>query len=166
VSYHDSDSGRAKRLYHDLSSNGMAQVPALISTHQNYLFCSDNQQITPRENQQITPQESGGSAVWAKIGLQNAAEQEDTCIWTVHTAPHLNASFWPFVLLTLIWWIWDVRNDKIFRNEPSTSRRVLTLVYDDLVIRQKHLRTNLETSNLRQWCVFLLSCNSFLDSMF
>jgi hypothetical protein len=84
---------------------------------------------------------------WTEI--HNAAEPEDTDIWTVHTPTHLDASLWPFVLLTLLWRIWDVRNGEIFRSKPSSTRCVLTLACDDLVIWQKRLRTDLDVSHLR-----------------
>jgi hypothetical protein len=54
------------------------------------------------------------SEVWRKTGLEGAASTTDEDIWNYATPPNLDAQLWPFVLLTILWRLWDARNGEIF----------------------------------------------------
>jgi hypothetical protein len=80
--------------------------------------------------------------LWFKIGLPNTASLFDDEIWNPSTPPSLDASIWPFVLLTKLWQLWDARNGEIFRNELYSRCTVISRVCDDLVVWRKRLKAN------------------------
>jgi hypothetical protein len=38
----------------------------------------------------------------------------DVEVWNANVPPGLDAAMWPFILLTILWRLWDDRNGKIF----------------------------------------------------
>ena len=96
---------------------------------------------------------------------ESTALLSDTEVWSANVPSHLDTNLWPFVLLTILWRIWDARNGETFRNEPSTSRRILSKVCDDLVIWRKRLKLDSDVINSRDWHIYLLSCNSTKNSI-
>jgi hypothetical protein len=103
---------------------------------------------------------TSSAELWQTLQLSNVAELADANVWTGCPLPHLDAKLWPFVFLTILWRIWDARNAEVFRSEPSSSRRVITRVCDDLVIWQKRLKVDRDVSKLRHWRLYLSSCIS------
>ena len=101
--------------------------------------------------------------LWWKIGLLNTASLSDNEIWNSNVPPGLDASIWPFVLLTILWRLWDARNGEIFRNELSSSRAVISRVCDDLVVWRKRLKVD-HVNSLNDWSNYLLSCNATAHS--
>ena len=83
---------------------------------------------------------SSSMELWNRIRLHNVTTlMDDTDIWTTNIPAHLDMSLRSFVLLTILWRIWDTRNREVFRDEPSCSQRIISKVCDDLVIWQKRL---------------------------
>ena len=37
-------------------------------------------------------------------------------IWNTNTPLGLDAKLWPFVLLTILWWLWDAKNGEVFQS--------------------------------------------------
>ncbi|CAD6247378.1 unnamed protein product [Miscanthus lutarioriparius] len=64
---------------------------------------------------------SASADLWGEIGLSNTASLSDAEIWNSNVPPGLDASIWPFILLTILWRLWDARNGEIFRNKPLAA---------------------------------------------
>jgi hypothetical protein len=102
---------------------------------------------------------AASASVWHKIGFSSVSSLTDEEIWNFAPPSGLDAKLWPFVLLTLLWRLWDARNSEVFRGENVDSRLVITRVCDDFVIWRKRLRDEF-VNNLNGWRSFFLSCNS------
>lgn len=74
------------------------------------------------------------AGVWRKIGLEDASSTTEEDLWSYATPANLEALLWPFVLLTILWRLWDARNGEIFRGETASSTVVIRKVCDDFVI--------------------------------
>jgi hypothetical protein len=97
--------------------------------------------------------------LWSVTALSHVAVLSDDDIWDAIIPQGLDASVWHFVLLTILWRLWDSRNGEVFRNDVSHHRAVLSRVCDDLVTWRKRLAPELVNS-LDGWRIFLLNCNS------
>jgi hypothetical protein len=103
---------------------------------------------------------SGANAVWSKLSLEHVASLDDADIWNAQVPPGLASILWPFVLLTLLWRLWESRNGAIFPNEHPSPRTIVTRVCDDLLTRRKRLKAD-QATKLDAWrCCYLLSCNA------
>ena len=91
------------------------------------------------------------------IGSVSSLTDED--VWNFATPPGLDAKLWPFVLLTILWRLWDAKNGEIFRGEYADSRLIINRICDDFVIWRKHLRNDF-VNGLNDWRSYLLTCNS------
>jgi hypothetical protein len=106
---------------------------------------------------------STSSELWEKIGLGYTATMSDVDIWNTNVPHGLDAALWPFILLTILWRLWDDRNGEIFRSETSSSRLVVSRVCDDLLIWRKRLNHD-HVNSLDGWRNYLLSCNATAHS--
>jgi hypothetical protein len=88
---------------------------------------------------------AASASVWHKIGFSSVSSLTDEEIWNFAPPSGLDAKLWPFVLLTLLWRLWDARNSEVFRGENVDSRLVITRVCDDFVIWRKRLRDEFVT---------------------
>jgi hypothetical protein len=100
---------------------------------------------------------STSSELWEKIGLSHIATMTDVEVWNAYVPAGLDAALWPFILLTILWRLWDDRNGEIFRNETSRSRLVISRVCDDLVVWRKRLKHD-HVNGLDGWRTYLVSC--------
>jgi hypothetical protein len=100
---------------------------------------------------------STSSELWEKIGLSHIATMTNVEVWNAYAPAGLDAALWPFILLTILWRLWDDRNDEIFQNETSRSRLVISRVCDDLVIWRKRLKHD-HVNGLDGWRTYLVSC--------
>ena len=82
---------------------------------------------------------TASSEVWRKLGFDGASFLSDEHIWSFVTPPSLDVKLWPFVLLTILWRLWDARNGEIFRGERADSRLIINRICDDFVIWRKRL---------------------------
>jgi hypothetical protein len=57
------------------------------------------------------------AAIWNTICMPQIVRLSDEDVWTATTPSGLSRTLWPFVLLTILWRIWEARNGHIFRNE-------------------------------------------------
>jgi hypothetical protein len=80
---------------------------------------------------------TSSSELWQKLQLSNIAGLTDDGVWTGCALPHLDATLCLFVLLALLWRVWDARNGEVFRNQTSSSRSIISRVCDDLIVWQK-----------------------------
>jgi hypothetical protein len=103
---------------------------------------------------------SSSLELWDKLKIRNVTTLTDSDYWTATIPSHLDQNLWPFVLLTLLWRIWDARNGEIFRDEPFSSRRVISKVCDDFVIWEKRLKSSHDVASLRRWHLYLIACNT------
>jgi hypothetical protein len=83
----------------------------------------------------------------------------DEDVWSATIPDGLDSALWPFVLLTILWRLWDSRNGEVFRSKTSNYRAALNNVCDDFVTWRKRLPTNL-VSSLDGWRSFLVGCNA------
>jgi hypothetical protein len=84
--------------------------------------------------------------VWVALGMESICYNHNQDIWAPVLPANLDAVLWPFVLLMLLWRIWDARNGHIFRAEGFSGRVVLSRARDDLVIWKKCLPDHLVNS--------------------
>jgi hypothetical protein len=77
---------------------------------------------------------SVSAGVWQRLGLADVATLSDEDVWSFVPPTGLDARLWSFILLTILWRLWDARNGEIFRREHSDSRIVVNRVCDDVVI--------------------------------
>lgn len=96
---------------------------------------------------------------WSMLGLSGICGVGDGEIWTASILMALDKNLWPFVLLAILWRIWDARNGHIFRSERFCSRMVLARVRDDLVTWQKRLPFDYVNS-LLGWYAHVCDCIS------
>lgn len=99
------------------------------------------------------------AGVWQILGFSDVSAMSDEEIWSFTPPPGLKGKLWPFVLLTILWRLWDARNGQIFRGEHFDNRLVIAQICDDFVIRRKCLRNELVNS-LNDRRSYFLSCNS------
>lgn len=99
------------------------------------------------------------AALWSCIGFSDISMVSDDAIWDMPSPAGLDQGLWLFVLLTILWRLWDAKNGEVFRQEASSHRSVLSRVCDDLVVWRKRLRPESVTS-LKDWRDYLLSCNA------
>jgi hypothetical protein len=96
----------------------------------------------PEDRQHVFFHCSGANAVWSKLSLEHVASLDDADIWNAQVPPGLASTLWPFVLLTLLWRLWESRNGAIFRNEHPSPRTIVTRVCDDLLTWRKRLKAD------------------------
>jgi len=82
------------------------------------------------------------SAVWRTIKFHGISYLNVEEIWDFVAPPHLDTNLWPFVLLTILWRLWDARNGEIFRSEKGNARLIVTRVCDDFVIWRKRIKND------------------------
>jgi hypothetical protein len=100
------------------------------------------------------------NAVWRTLGFYGVSFLRDEDIWDFATPPQLDERLWPFVLLTILWRLWEARNGEIFRHERNSTRLVLARVCDDFVILRKRLKNVGLVNSLSDWRAYILSCIS------
>jgi len=103
------------------------------------------------------------SEVWRRLGLSNVSSLSDEDAWT-SIPSGLSPKLWPFVLLTILWRLWDARNGEIFRSEAAHSRVIISRVCDDFVTWRKRLKSDHDVNSLNDWRAYLLACNSVTSS--
>jgi hypothetical protein len=74
------------------------------------------------------------AALWRSLSLQHATQLSDEGIWAATPPRGLDRAVWPFILLTILWRIWDGRNGEVFRGEAFLKKVILKRVCDDFVI--------------------------------
>jgi hypothetical protein len=99
--------------------------------------------------------------IWVSLNLEHICDASDAEVWEPELPSESDANLWPFVLLTILWRIWDARNGHIFRREFFSSRAVLSQVRDDLVTWRKRLPPHLVNS-LMGWHSRVCTCISTL----
>jgi hypothetical protein len=99
--------------------------------------------------------------IWVSLNLEHICDASDTEVWEPELPSDLDAKLWPFVLLTILWRIWDARNGHIFSREIFSSRAVLCHVRDDLVTWRKRLPPHFVNS-LMGWHSRVCTCISTL----
>jgi hypothetical protein len=96
--------------------------------------------------------------LWDTIGLNSISWERDEDIWTPSLPAMFDLRVWSFVLLTVLWRIWDAMNGHIFRNEQFSIHVVLARVWDDLVTWKKRLPLT-SVPSLTRWhahiCAFV-----------
>jgi len=99
------------------------------------------------------------SELWRVARLSHVGLLSDEDVWSMTIPDGLDAALWPFVLLTILWRLWDNKNGEVFRSKTSNYRAVLNNVCNDFVTWRKRLPANL-VSSLDGWRSFLVDCNA------
>lgn len=99
------------------------------------------------------------SALWRVTKLGHVGLLSDDEIWSSASPAGLNPTLWPFVLLTMLWRIWDSRSGEVFRSKRSNHMSILASVCNDLLIWRKRLPDNL-VGSLDAWRKFLIDCTA------
>ena len=71
--------------------------------------------------------------------------------------PALPSTIHPFLLLLILWKIWDARNKKVFQSLEIDARGTIKAILDDLILWSHRLRTALLKDHAGLWCDFLFS---------
>jgi hypothetical protein len=77
--------------------------------------------------------------IWVSLGIECVCDEDDGGIWSPPLPSAFDIKLWPFVLLDILWRIWETRNGQIFRGEMFNNHAVLGRVRDDLVTWKKRL---------------------------
>jgi hypothetical protein len=82
----------------------------------------------------------------------------DEDAWTAKIPSSLSLKLWSFVLLTVLWWLWDARNGEIFPWEAAHSRVIISRVCDNFVTWRKRLKVpfgwNYKPAEKHCWLIF------------
>uniref|UniRef100_A0A453FU27 Reverse transcriptase zinc-binding domain-containing protein n=1 Tax=Aegilops tauschii subsp. strangulata TaxID=200361 RepID=A0A453FU27_AEGTS len=96
--------------------------------------------------------------IWQRLGLQPLAAPIDGLFST--TLPSaLPDTVRPFMLLLILWKIWDARNKKVFQNLELDASQTLRAILDDLITWSHRLRTETLKGYAGLWRDFLSSRN-------
>ena len=78
-------------------------------------------------------------AIWDALGLQPCSSPLVE-LWSSPCHPTLPQSVWPFILLLLLWKIWDARNVMTFKGVNQTPHDVIRAVISDLTLWSHRLK--------------------------
>jgi hypothetical protein len=72
------------------------------------------------------------------LGLTAVSTSSDDEVWTLRPPCRLdvNVKLWSSILLTLLWRLWDARNE-VFRGEQTSTVKILTCVAENLAAWKK-----------------------------
>ena len=95
-------------------------------------------------------------AIWEALGV-TLLHAPLASIWVMPPSLRLPASIWPFILLLLLWKIWDARNAKTFRDSIMSPTDVIKAVIDDLTLWSHRLHKVKAKHHAELWRDFFSS---------
>jgi hypothetical protein len=95
--------------------------------------------------------------VWNKIGMTDISFDHDD-LWTQSLHPLLHPDICPFVMVAIMWRIWDARNALIFRQQHIHYNLVLARIIEDLTLWSHRFRNGEHKAELMLWRNHLSSC--------
>ena len=98
-------------------------------------------------------------AIWDALGLQPVASPLAE-LWSTPCHPTLPQSVWPFILLLLLWKIWDARNKKVFQGLDIDASVSFRAILDDLILWMHRLKSETLKGHTSLWRDFLSSRNT------
>lgn len=92
--------------------------------------------------------------IWQRIGITPSSLVVSD-LWDAPLPQVTPASVWPFVLLTILWKIWEARNDKLFRSVDRRSSSSCRLILSDLDLWSHRLLKPGDKEAVSSWRLFL-----------
>jgi hypothetical protein len=97
--------------------------------------------------------------IWQRLGITPTSASIDN-LWDASLPQGVPSRVWPFVLLTILWKIWEARNDKTFRAVDRRSTTSSRLIISDLDIWSHRLFVAGDKEVVSLWRSFLSArCN-------
>ena len=96
--------------------------------------------------------------IWQRLGITHSAQPFE-CFWDSPSPPGLPRNIWDYVLLIILWKIWDARNAMVFRKIDQTCTVTISNIIQDLTLWSHRFRTTETREAADLWRDHLTLCN-------